>query len=234
MGRLNKNYQYPYNLAYDIFGSDDLFKNILPEYLKEVAANDLSERESVCVQLRYRELKSYDDIAKKCNVTRERIRQVLANALRKLRHPVRASRYIAVPKFEFDRLQQEYISLQLYSKKLEDSLHLSGDNILDLTTFLDTPIENLELSVRSYNCLTRRAKLKTYSDLINYKLEDFLKIRNLGRRSFDEIMGKLSEIGFKVYSGGHIYDISEWNGEYKDAILIWEGTHDKSNGMADC
>ena len=79
-------------------------------------------------------------------------------------------------------------------------------------------------TLRSYNCLTRRAKLETYSDLINYKLEDFLKIRNLGPRSFSEIMGKLSKLGFKACSGKHIYDLSEWNDEDKDAILIWEGT----------
>jgi hypothetical protein len=223
MGRLN-NYQYPYNLAYDIFGSDDLFKNILPEYLKWVVSNDISARESVSVQMRYQELKSYDDISKEFGVTRERIRQILAKALRKMRNPAKMSRYIAVRKCEFDCLQQKYISLQMYAKKLEDSLNLSGGNILDLTAFLDTPIENLELSVRSYNCLTRHAKLETYSDLINYKLEDFLKIRNLGPRSFSEIMGKLSKLGFKACSGKHIYDLSEWNDEDKDAILIWEGT----------
>ncbi len=59
---------------------------------------------------------------------------------------------------------------------------------------LEMPIEELELSVRSYNCL-KRAGISTVEDLANRTEEDMMKVRNLGKKSLDEVINKLRSLG---------------------------------------
>ena len=59
---------------------------------------------------------------------------------------------------------------------------------------LEMPIEELELSVRSYNCL-KRAGISTVEDLSNKTEAEMLKVRNLGKKSFDEVTNKLHSLG---------------------------------------
>ena len=59
---------------------------------------------------------------------------------------------------------------------------------------LEMSIEELELSVRSFNCL-KRAGIATVEDLINKSETDMLKVRNLGKKSFDEVTAKLHSLG---------------------------------------
>lgn len=58
---------------------------------------------------------------------------------------------------------------------------------------LEMTIEEMDLSVRSYNCL-KRAGINTVEDLINKTEEEMMKVRNLGRKSLDEVLGKLHEM----------------------------------------
>ena len=60
---------------------------------------------------------------------------------------------------------------------------------------LEMNIDELELSVRSYNCL-KRAGINTVEDLIGKSEEDMMKVRNLGRKSLDEVVAKLGSLGF--------------------------------------
>ena len=62
---------------------------------------------------------------------------------------------------------------------------------------LEMTIEELDLSVRSFNCL-KRAGINTVEDLIEKSEEDMMKVRNLGRKSLDEVIGKLDALGFKL------------------------------------
>ncbi|MBQ1900812.1 MAG: DNA-directed RNA polymerase subunit alpha [Erysipelotrichaceae bacterium] len=62
---------------------------------------------------------------------------------------------------------------------------------------LDTAIEELDLSVRSYNCL-KRANINTVEDLTNKTEEEMMKVRNLGRKSLDEVLSKLHELGLSL------------------------------------
>ena len=62
------------------------------------------------------------------------------------------------------------------------------------TKLLDMPIEEMDLSVRSYNCL-KRANINTVEDLTKKSREDMLKVRNLGLKSIDEVFEKLAEYG---------------------------------------
>lgn len=61
----------------------------------------------------------------------------------------------------------------------------------------DMTIEDLELSVRSYNCL-KRAGINTVGDLVNKSEDDMMKVRNLGRKSLEEVMAKLDSLGFTL------------------------------------
>ena len=64
---------------------------------------------------------------------------------------------------------------------------------------LEMPIEDLELSVRSYNCL-KRAGISTVEDLTNKSQEDMMKVRNLGKKSLDEVTNKLIALGLNFTS----------------------------------
>ncbi|MFY9190553.1 MAG: DNA-directed RNA polymerase subunit alpha [Lawsonella sp.] len=82
-----------------------------------------------------------------------------------------------------DRAKQEQI---LVSEEEEER-----DRVLDMT------IEELDLSVRSYNCL-KRAGINMVSELIEKTEEDMMKVRNLGKKSLEEVTGKLAELGLSL------------------------------------
>ena len=65
------------------------------------------------------------------------------------------------------------------------------DKVLEMT------IEELDLSVRAYNCL-KRAGINTVEDLIGRTEEDMIKVRNLGRKSLDEVIGKINALGLSL------------------------------------
>ena len=79
----------------------------------------------------------------------------------------------------------------------------SGDSIMvekddkGKEKVLETTIEELELSVRSFNCL-KRAGISTVEDLISKSEEDMMRVRNLGRKSLDEVINKLASLGFSL------------------------------------
>ena len=58
-------------------------------------------------------------------------------------------------------------------------------------------IEELELSVRSYNCL-KRAGINTVEELTQKTEEDMMKVRNLGKKSLEEVQNKLAELGLSL------------------------------------
>ena len=67
----------------------------------------------------------------------------------------------------------------------------SKDKMLELT------IEELDLSVRSFNCL-KRANINTVEDLISKTEDEMMKVRNLGRKSLEEVIGKLEAMGLSL------------------------------------
>ena len=60
--------------------------------------------------------------------------------------------------------------------------------------YLEMSIDDLELSVRSFNCL-KRAGIDTVEDLINRTEEDMIKFKNLGKKSLEEVKSKLDSLG---------------------------------------
>ena len=65
------------------------------------------------------------------------------------------------------------------------------------STVLDMTIEELDLSVRSFNCL-KRANITTVADLISKTEDEMMKVRNLGRKSLEEVIGKLEAMGLSL------------------------------------
>ena len=72
-----------------------------------------------------------------------------------------------------------------------ERLEVQKEKILEMT------IEDLDLSVRSFNCL-KRAGIDTVEDLINRTEDDMIKVRNLGRKSLEEVIQKLSSLGLSL------------------------------------
>ncbi len=64
-------------------------------------------------------------------------------------------------------------------------------------------IDELELSVRSFNCL-KRANINTVEELISKTQDDMMKVRNLGRKSLDEVVAKLNELGLSFKAGDEV------------------------------
>ena len=67
------------------------------------------------------------------------------------------------------------------------------DKVLEMT------IEELDLSVRSFNCL-KRANINTVQDLTEKTEDEMMKVRNLGRKSLEEVMNKLAMMGLSLKS----------------------------------
>lgn len=80
---------------------------------------------------------------------------------------------------------------------ISDMAGLMSEKKVDtITKTLETPIEEIEFSVRAYNCL-KRAGIHTVQDLINKKEVEVTKIRNLGKKSLKEVLDKVDEMGLK-------------------------------------
>ena len=103
-------------------------------------------------------------------------------------------------------------AVSLGAKILSDHLSLFtnlSETVANASTVVEKPesstnkvlqmtIDELDLSVRSFNCL-KRANINTVEDLISKTGEDMMKVRNLGRKSLEEVINKLASLGFGLY-----------------------------------
>ena len=90
-----------------------------------------------------------------------------------------------------------FINLSENAKSAEVMVEKEED---DKEKALEMNIDELELSVRSYNCL-KRAGINTVEELCNKTPEDMMKVRNLGRKSLEEVLAKLKELGLELRQG---------------------------------
>ncbi len=89
-----------------------------------------------------------------------------------------------------------FIDLSENAKNAEVMMEKEDD---EKEKVLEMSIDELELSVRSYNCL-KRAGINTVEELTNRTSEDMMKVRNLGRKSLEEVLAKLKELGLQLNS----------------------------------
>ena len=96
------------------------------------------------------------------------------------------------------KIMSDYVDVfvSLVEKMRSQEILVSQDDEKQ-TKKLEMSIEDLDLSVRSYNCL-KRAGIHTVQDLVKKSEDDMLKVRNLGKKSLDEVMNKLQELGFNL------------------------------------
>lgn len=89
------------------------------------------------------------------------------------------------------------------SRHEEQAEAAAGDvmNNPELDSILAIRVEDMDLTVRSFNCLMR-ADIKTVGDLVNKTEEEIMKVRNLGRKSLDEVKDKLKSMGLSLKEGG--------------------------------
>ena len=73
----------------------------------------------------------------------------------------------------------------------------TAEVMIEKEKVLEMSIDELELSVRSYNCL-KRAGINTVEELCNKTSDDMMKVRNLGRKSLEEVLAKLKELGLQL------------------------------------
>lgn len=183
-----------------------------PVDLKESVNHVLSTltmREQTVIKMRF----GFDDynkmtleeVGKEFKVTRDRIRQIEAKALRKLRHPNR-SRILKYGLIEFNLEEKKEEIKIIESRKLsEKALEEYKNNIKKMLETSEDPInkvidvsstitiEELEFCVRTYNCLHRFAKLETLCDVLMMNNTELMKIRNFGQKSLNEVNKKLNE-----------------------------------------
>lgn len=199
---------YPYNLIEVVKGQglpygvseEVLSLDYTPSAIRAMVSETLAERETQVIEMRYRDKMTLAEVGTVFGVGQERIRQIEAKALRKLNHPARLRNYAAVPyqewKKEYEaRLRAEarldwYLQHGRYTVELEESDKPFSDN----PELYDTPIDDMDFSVRSFNCL-KRAMVNTLGDILKLDFETATHIRNLGRRSLDEIVSKVHERG---------------------------------------
>ena len=96
------------------------------------------------------------------------------------------------------KVMNDHLSLFIdLSEKAKNTEVLVDKDETKACTTLRMTIEELDLSVRSFNCL-KRAGINTVEDLINKSEEDMMKVRNLGRKSLDEVIGKIASLGLTL------------------------------------
>ena len=101
-----------------------------------------------------------------------------------------AAKVLSVHLRSFIDLSDKSSRIQVIAAEEENS----KDKVLEMN------IDELELSVRSYNCL-KRAGINTVEELCNRTSEDMMKVRNLGRKSLEEVLSKLKELGLSLNLG---------------------------------
>lgn len=210
---------YPYNLMDDIFTkpTDWILTEDNINGLRDAVAS-LTEREQQVLRYRYEDGLTLTETGEKINVGQERIRQIQAKALRKLRHPSRSKQilYGAQGYFMLRKLREKAYDLECRECELnekEEKLK-AWEELLDARTAADeklrnalddktaeivaakkleialddcSPIEELDLSVRAFNCL-KRANINMLGEIVEaYRSGKILKIRNMGRKTADEL-----------------------------------------------
>lgn len=92
-----------------------------------------------------------------------------------------------------------FIHLTKKEEIFEDQEEVQDEEASKLEKILEMNIEELDLSVRSYNCL-KRAAVHTVEDLVNKSEEEMMKVRNLGKKSLEEVAQKLASLGLSLKS----------------------------------
>jgi len=98
------------------------------------------------------------------------------------------------------RILDEHLEMFIDLSEIAKTMSIMSQKELSMKDkLLETPIEELEFSVRSYNCL-KRAGINVVADIVSKTEQDMIKVRNLGKKSLDEVIGKIKDLGLEFRS----------------------------------
>ena len=204
MKNIKEKKEYPQNLLSQVFvnGLPTEMPDDVALVLEYIIQKTLTEREGRVLDMRYKRYMTMADIGEEYGLRAERIRQIEAKAVRKLRHPSR-SRYILMGMEGYinylrdtavdERLREykkEIISLEKKIAELTDTEYEEEKNELE-----NAPLAELDLSVRTFNILYR-AGYSTVKELLDADAEKIVSLPNLGLKNFSDLIDVLSEKGF--------------------------------------
>lgn len=181
---------YPYSMIYEIIETKEPIMLSL-ETITNALVSTLNERERRILEMHYRDGMTLENIGAREGVSKERIRQLLAKAVRKMKNPRFIKKMEVIPKSDYIELETKYEAL--LAEREEPQEQPASETMAEIP-IRHTPIENLELSIRAYNCL-KRAKKDTIGDVMDMTFTEMLHIRNLGRHSAEEIANRLAAMG---------------------------------------
>lgn len=189
---------YPYNMIADL-EIDPRIVN--PIWFMQTVDEMLTERETEVAHLRYLDGYTYKQIGEAIGLSGARAQQILAKVKRKMRNPYRADNYMVVSKYEYEAIDKALTMTQEQLKWANDVITKSKYGNLPITPENDISLEELDLSVRAYNCLHRRG-FEKLSDFFGVTQAELAGVRNLGRKCLNEIVEKLKTYGIDIPVGG--------------------------------
>ena len=227
----NNHLEYPETLLVQLDITPESYGNYYNEIVPNFETNlekamensNLNDREIYCLKAYYKELRNLESVGKSLNITRERVNQIIKKAIVKLKHSGKELLIQGKDKFELISLNEKEEIIKEFKEKIGYDLIIEWIGNHEITKELlklcysiintyhnrpkgqgETTIEDLDLSVRSYNCL-KRCGIHTLNDLTSMTRDGMMKVRNLGKRSLKEIESKLKEIGLSFKENEEIY-----------------------------
>lgn len=204
--------EWPYNLLNALEIDEDPLDHMDDIGTLEVAMaiSSMTPREKGVIRMRYAQEMTLDAVGNEIGVKKERVRQIEAKALRKLRYTegagyvirngVKAYINVRILKgIEQGMKQKEAALEEVYRQKLADvGTEISENERKVWNRILALTVEELDLSVRAYNCLKRAGNFTVNDIIVKYPdYESAIQIRNLGKKSLEEISEKLRSYGIQ-------------------------------------
>ena len=178
----------------------------------EIMLSKLTDKERAVIHCRYEEGLNLAETGQRVGVTDGRVRQIEAKALRKLRYSnawIQCGQDRIISKMKIQKFIEDDIAIATKHQvlqRLDDEL-VSLKKLIQgctqeaikeyLKSHPDMPIEDLELSVRAFNCLKKKG-INTVTDLRNCTKDDLMQVRNLGWRCIQEIERTLNKLGYEL------------------------------------
>lgn len=224
-GIVEERLEYPETLLFQLDITPELYKNYYNEIVcnfetnfeKTIENSNLTDIEIYCLKSYYKDVKTLESIGKILNKSKQNIKQIIARAIRKLKHNGKELLIQGKDKFELISIEQKEEIIKEFKEKISYDLiiewisnHEITEELLKLCNNIlnasgktidikNISIEDLDFSFRTYHFLKKHG-IHNVNDLILNTEEDIMKIRNLGRKSLNEVKLKLKEMNLSLKS----------------------------------
>lgn len=194
---------YPYN----VFESTDLkgqVESSVIEHFEDILYEICDAKEQLCVLCFFKNGCTLEQCGKQFNFSKERARQIIARALKKIVshiYQVRLNKKIEADLADRRAMRKNLIEAYKENGVITPELEFEfGElRIGEVYPYGVVPLDNLDLSTRTYNAL-KRARIYTVNELTSRTEESLYRIRCLGEKAVKEIKDKVSKLGFCLAS----------------------------------